>query len=358
MKEIEKRKADHIQVSLEGDVASSHDYWDDVKLVHDALPEVDLEEIDTSAAVLGKRLSSPLMVTAITGGYSKAEKINRNLAEACAELGIGLGIGSQRAALEKGDRASYAVIKDYDVPLKVGNIGAPQLIAQKDKRAFGVDDAIKAMDMIGADAIAIHLNFLQEVAQPEGDTRARGCHEAIRSLAKDVPVIVKETGAGISGDVALRLKGIGIRGLDVSGTGGTSFSKVESLRSSAMGDRRCAAIGDTFGEWGIPAPISVMWASVGLPIIASGGIVNGLQAAKSIVVGAQCAGTARAVLKEALESPQAVESKLRLMVDELKAAMFLTGSANVSELASRKFIFTGATGEWASCFEEDRPWMF
>lgn len=353
MKEIEKRKADHIQISLEGDIASSHDYWDDVKLVHDALPEVDLEEIDTSAVVLGKKLSAPLMVTAITGGYSKAEKINQNLAEACAELGIGLGIGSQRAALEKGNPASYRVIKDYDVPLKIGNIGAPQLISQKNKRAFGKDDAGKALDMIGADVLAVHLNYLQEVAQPEGDTRARGCHDAIRALAREVPLIVKETGAGISRDVALRLRGIGIRGLDISGTGGTSFSKVEGLRSRAMGDRRCAAIGDAFGEWGIPAPISVMWANVGLPVIASGGIVNGLQAAKGIVVGAQCAGTARAVLKEALESPQAVGSKLRLMIDEMKTAMFLTGSANVGELASKNFILTGPTREWASCIEED-----
>ena len=358
MKKIEKRKADHIQATLEGDVASSHNYWDDIKLVHDALPEVDLDEIDTSAIVLGKKLSAPLMVTAITGGYSEAEKINRNLAEACAELRIGLGIGSQRAALEKGDRKSYAIIKDYDVPLKVGNIGAPQLISQKNKRAFGAEDARKAMDMIGADVVAVHFNFLQEVAQPEGDTRAKGCYDAIRSLAREVPIMVKETGAGISRDVAMRLKGIGIRGLDISGTGGTSFSKVEAVRSRAMGDQRCSAIGETFGEWGIPAPVSVMWANVGLPIIASGGVVDGLQAAKSIVVGAQCAGTARAVLKEALVSSKAVEDKLRLMLDELRAAMFLTGSANVNELASKDFILTGAAREWASCIKEGQQWMF
>lgn len=358
MKEIEKRKADHIHVSLEGGVASSHDYWDDVKLVHNALPEVDLEEIDTSVEVLGKVLSAPLMVTAITGGYSKAEKINRNLAEACAELGIGMGIGSQRAALEKGDPSSYSVLRDYDVPLKIGNIGAPQLIPQRDKRAFGAEDARKALDMIGGDVLAVHLNFLQEAAQPEGDTRARGCHEAIRSLAREVPLIVKETGAGISREVALRLKGIGVRGLDISGTGGTSFSKVEALRSHAQGDRKCAAIGRTFGEWGIPAPISVRWASVGLPIIASGGIADGHQAAKSIVVGAQCAGTARAVLKEAIVSSQEVEGKLRLMLDEFRTAMFLTGSSSIAELASRDFILTGPTREWAAGIKEDRSWMF
>jgi isopentenyl-diphosphate delta-isomerase len=241
--------------------------------------------------------------------------------------------------------------------LKVGNIGAPQLISQKRKRAFGADDARQAMDMIGADLLAIHLNFLQEIAQPEGDTRAKGCYDGIRALSRELPVIVKETGAGVSRPVALRLKGIGVRGLDVSGTGGTSFAKVEGLRAKKMGDQRCERIGETFGEWGIPAPVSVLWADVGLPIIASGGIVNGLQAAKSIAVGAECAGTARAVLKEALESSKAVEERLGLMIEELRIAMFLTGAANVRELGTRDYILTGATREWAWFDQEGGQWM-
>jgi isopentenyl-diphosphate delta-isomerase len=269
-----------------------------------------------------------------------------------------MGIGSQRAALEKGDRKSYEVIKEFDVPLKVGNIGAPQLISQKRKRAFGLEDAREAMAMIDADLLAIHLNFLQEISQPEGDTRAKGCYDSIRSLSRELPIIVKETGAGISRQVALRLKGIGVRGLDVSGTGGTSFAKVECQRAKIIGDRKCECIGETFGEWGIPAPVSVLWADVGMPIIASGGIVNGLQAAKSIVVGADCAGTARAVLKEAMISSKAVEERLGLMIEELKIAMFLTGAANVRELATRDHILTGTTKEWAGFDQEGGQWIF
>jgi isopentenyl-diphosphate delta-isomerase len=352
MKGIERRKAEHIQVSLEEDVASAYDYWDDVKLVHDALPEVDLDEVDTSTEIFGRKLACPLMVTAITGGHPDGEKINRNLAEACANLRIGLGVGSQRPALEKGSRKSYEVIKEFDVPLKVGNIGAPQLIPQRRKRAFGMDDARKAIDMIDADLLAIHLNFLQEIAQPEGDTKARGCYDGIRSLSRELPILVKETGAGISRNVALRMKGIGVRGLDVAGAGGTSFSKVEGRRAARLGDRRCERIADTFGEWGIPAPVSVMWADVGLPIIASGGIENGLQAAKGIVVGADCAGLAHAVLREAMESPKAVEEKLSLIIDEMRIAMFLIGARGVRELGNAQRIITGTTKEWALSEQE------
>ncbi|MBI0583379.1 MAG: type 2 isopentenyl-diphosphate Delta-isomerase [Methanomassiliicoccus sp.] len=352
MKGIEQRKAEHIMVTLEEDVASAHDYWNDVKLVHDALPDVDLDDVDTSTVLFGRKLSCPLMVTAITGGYPEAEKINRNLAEACANLRIGLGVGSQRPALERGARKSYEVVKDFDVPLKVGNIGAPQLVPQKRKRAFGTDDAHKAMEMIDADLLAIHLNFLQEIAQPEGDTRAKGCYDGIRSLSRELPIIVKETGAGISRRVAQRLKGIGVQGLDVAGAGGTSFSKVEGCRAARKGDRRCERIADTFAEWGIPAPVSVMWADVGLPIIASGGIQNGLQAAKGIAVGADCAGVARAVLRDALESSKAVEERLALIIEEMRIAMFLTGSRDVRELGRAEHIITGATGEWAGCERE------
>jgi isopentenyl-diphosphate delta-isomerase len=352
MKGIEQRKAEHIQVSLEEDVASAYDYWDDVKLMHDALPEIDLDDIDTSTVIFGRKLACPLMVTAITGGHPLAENINRNLAEACANLRIGLGVGSQRPALEKGARKSYEVVREYDVPLRVGNIGAPQLIPQRKKRAFGMEDARKAIDMIDADLLAIHLNFLQEIAQPEGDTHARGCYEGIRSLSRELPILVKETGAGVSRQVAMRLKGIGIRGLDVAGAGGTSFSKVEGRRAARIGDSRCERIAGTFAEWGIPAPVSVMWADVGLPIIASGGIENGLQAAKGIVVGADCAGVARAVLREAMESREAVENKLSLIIEEMRIAMFLTGSKNVRELGNAQHIITGTTKEWAMLEQE------
>jgi isopentenyl-diphosphate delta-isomerase len=348
MRQIERRKADHIEVALKEEVSTGYNYWDDVKLVHCSLPEVDLEEVDTSVKLFGRKLSFPLIVTAITGGYPKAKRINENLAAACAELQIGMGVGSQRAGLEHGDDGSYKVLKDYDVPLRIGNVGAPQLIAQKGMAPYDAEALRSAMEMTGAHLLAVHLNFLQEVVQPEGDTRAKGCMDAVRAAAKEFPLIAKETGAGISQDVAMRLKGIGVRGLDVAGTGGTSFSAVEKHRALKAEDMRSAMLGDTFHEWGIPAPVSVVWAGVGIPVIASGGVMDGLQVAKGIALGASCAGMARAVLAEALESKQKVVERLGLVQAELRAAMFLTGSKDVGTLGKRRCILTGETREWLS----------
>jgi len=345
-KKIEKRKADHIEVTMEEAVASPHNYWDDVKLVHNSLPEMDMGDVDTSVTIFGKKLAFPLIVTAITGGYPKAERINSNIAEACQNLQIGMGIGSQRAAIENGTDRSYSVMREFDIPLKIGNIGAPQLVRQRRKAAFRIDAAKKALDMIDADLLGIHLNFLQEIVQAEGDTNARGCLSAIQEIAKDLPVIVKETGAGISKEVALKLKGTGIRGIDVSGTGGTSFSAVEMYRSVRMGDARGVAIGEAFKDWGIPAPVSVIWANVGLPLIASGGVRNGVHIAKGLVIGARCGGSAASVLREALESSESVERKLSLMLEEFRGAMFLTGSRSVNDLSKKDYILAGAVREW------------
>ncbi len=222
MRKIERRKADHVDVAVSEDVVSARNYWDDVSLVHTSLPEVDLDEIDTSIKLFGRKLSFPLVVTAITGGYPKAERINANIADACQELQIGMGVGSQRAALEKGEDRSYTLLKDFDIPLRIGNIGVPQLVRQRKRPAFDRSAIQKAFDMIDAHILGIHLNFLQEVVQPEGDTNAKGCLSALREVAREFPVVVKETGAGISNEVALKLKGTGIRGIDVSGTGRAS----------------------------------------------------------------------------------------------------------------------------------------
>lgn len=346
MKQIERRKADHIEVSAERDVSSGPNYWDEVRLIHSSLPEVDLDEVDTSARLFRKKLSFPLVVTAITGGYPKAKAINRNIAQACAELQVGMGVGSQRAGLEHGDDGSYRIMKEFDIPLRIGNIGAPQLIGQKGRSAFDRDAIQAAMGMVDADLVAIHLNFLQEIVQPEGDTKAEGCLEAVRSAAREFPVIAKETGAGVSRDVAKRLMGIGVRGIDVSGTGGTSFSAVEKYRAERAGDARCASLGATFRDWGIPAPVSTIWANVGMPVIASGGIADGLQVAKGIALGASAGGMARGVLRAALDSPEAVTERLRTVRDEFAAAMFLTGSRDVAELGKKRYVLTGETREW------------
>lgn len=344
---IRERKADHINVCMNERIAPGHCYWDDVRLVHNALPEIGMDDIDTTCWLFGKKLEFPLVVTAITGGFSGATKINANIAEACAELGIGMGVGSERAGVTGTCPESYEVIKEYDVPLVIGNVGAPQLVPQKSKDMFSGEMVGKARDLIDADIMAVHLNFLQEVVQPEGDTNGAGVRDAIRLLAREYPIMVKETGAGISRDVAERIKGIGIRGIDVAGMGGTSFAAVELYRAMEKGDEIRTNMGETFFDWGIPAPASVLETKgCGLPIIASGGILDGTHIAAAVSLGATCGGVANAVLREATESAEAVKNKLTVLKEELRAAMLLTGSKDLKTLAGTRHVILGETRQW------------
>lgn len=344
---IRNRKADHIRICAEEMVAPGHCYWDDVRLIHNAMPEINMDDIDMSTEVLGKKLSIPLIVTAITGGFSGAKKINENIAKACSDLGIGMGVGSERAGVTGVEPESYAIIKDYSIPLVIGNVGAPQLVEQRSKDRFDAEMVGQAKDLIDADYIAIHLNYLQEVVQPEGDCNGAGVRDAIRELALQYPIIVKETGAGIDPFTAERLKGIGIHGIDVAGMGGTSFSAVEMYRAEAANDELQAEIGNTFFNWGIPSPVALVGAGCSkLPLIASGGVLDGTHIAASIAMGASAAGIAKAVLNEAMESAEAVKKKLTLIMKELKVAMMLTGSANIEQLSKRKYIILGETREW------------
>jgi len=352
MRPIEGRKADHIDLVLSEDVRHSHNPWEDINLIHDALPEVDLDEIDTSVDFLGSRLEHPIVVTAITGGYAQAEGINRNLAEACERLQIGMGVGSQRAALESEEDPSYTVLREFDIPLRIANIGAPQLVEQKGRGPLGNEDAERAKEMIDAHCLAIHLNFLQEIVQPEGDTCSVGCLDAIRSLAREQRIIAKETGAGISTHVASRLAGAGVMAIDVSGTGGTSFSAVEKFRADRAGNAIGARLGNTFREWGIPSPVSVLWAQVGLPLIASGGVTNGLDVARGIVLGATCCGLAGPLMRAAMESADRVVEELETIIAELKAAMFLTGCNDLGQLSNADYIITGRTRGWLQDYDE------
>lgn len=344
---IKNRKLDHINICIKENVAPGHCYWDDIKFIHNALPEINADDIDTECIIFGKKLDFPLIVTAITGGFPGAKKINSNIAEACAELGIGMGVGSERAGIADVCPETYSVIKEFDVPLVIGNVGAPQLVEQRSKDRFTSEMVGQAKDLIDADIMAIHLNFLQEVVQPEGDTNAEGCYDAIRTLAREYPLIVKETGAGISKDVATRLKGIGIEGIDVAGMGGTSFSAVELYRAMAVDDVIRTNMGETFFDWGIPTPVSLVeCGSCGLPLIASGGILDGVHVAASVAMGASCAGVAHAVLKEATESADAVISKLNIIKEELKAAMLLTGSRDLKSLSKARHVILGETKQW------------
>jgi isopentenyl-diphosphate delta-isomerase len=346
---ITHRKAEHVSVVLGQDVEGRYRYWEDIKLLHNALPEVDFDEIDPSVELFGRRLKGPLMITGMTGGYPNATAINSNLARAAAEVGIAMGVGSERAAILNGQfPESYSCVAQYSVPLKFANIGAPQTIPQRAKQpVIGVEEARAAMKLIGADALAIHLNFLQEMVQPEGDRRARGCLDEIGRLSREFPVLVKETGAGLSREVGERLKARGVRAFDVSGTGGTSFAAVERFRASSLGADREVRVGETFRDWGVPAPVSVrMLLPLGVPVVASGGVRNGLDVARAVALGATAAGTAGGVLRAAATGYEETRAALEQILYELKVAMFLTGSRTTADLRRARYVITGETRQW------------
>ena len=299
--------------------------------------------------LLGHRLRAPIVITGMTGGFPDAAKLNENLARAAADVGVAMGVGSERAAILKGQYPeSYACVARYPVPLKFANIGAPQLVPQHPgEPVVGPSEARAAMELIGADALAVHLNFLQEMVQPEGDRRAKGCLEKIAELARAVPVLAKETGAGISRPVAEALRDRGVKAFDVSGTGGTSFAAVEYYRAAERGAEREARVGKTFWDWGIPSPVSVLEiAPLGLPVVASGGVRSGLDVARAIALGATAAGTAGGVLRAASTGFEETKRELETLVHELRVAMFLTGSRNVEELRAAPYVITGETRPW------------
>ncbi len=325
------RKKEHLEIVLKENVMHSYNYWDDFVLLHNALPEVDMDEIDLSVEIFGKRLSSPIIIAGMTGGFKEAKVINEKLAEIAARYRIGMGVGSQRAGLEdESVKESYSVVKNYDIPLKIANIGAPQLLEWDD----AIEKANEAIEMIDADILAIHLNFLQEVIQPEGERNAKGCLEKIKEVAASTskPVIVKETGAGISRQVAEKLLDTDIVGIDVGGAGGTSFAAVEAYRAKKIGDNVQEELGKIFWDWGIPTPYCLMEIAdlceeAGLTLIATGGIRHGLDVAKAIALGADCAGIASAFL-----ICDSIDDRMQIFIKSLKSTLFLTGCRRVEEL--------------------------
>lgn len=334
------RKLDHIRIALDSPVEhEASTLLDNVVLGHAALPEASLEDVRLDTWFLGKRLSAPIMVTGMTGGHEVAAKINCAIAEAVAEHGLAMGVGSQRAAIEHPELAySFRAARECggDIVL-VANIGAPQLV-----KGYGLEEALKAVEMIDADALAVHLNASQEAFQPEGDTDFRGVLRAVERLAAELPVplIVKETGHGLGYEAALALRGAGVRFFDVSGAGGTSWVLAEKYRAEALGDRVLASAAWSFRNWGLPtaqAVVETRWAAPDACIVASGGVRTGLDAARAIALGADLAGTALPVIRAYAEAGrEGVSELLATMVRELRAAVFLSGARSVGELRGKR----------------------
>ncbi len=362
--DIARRKIEHVAVALRHDLAAPQPAsWADIQLIHRALPEVDRDEVDTTVSWLGKPLGAPIFISSLTGGHADVTQINVRLARAAERFGLAMGVGSQRAALRDSTLAeTYSVLRDLAPhAFRIANIGAPQLIAQPHKTPYTVEDARAAIAMVGADALAVHLNYLQEAAQPEGDPRARGVLAALTRLTAalaegglsaagrqpGVPVIAKETGAGISAGQALALRAAGVSAIDVGGAGGSSMAAMEAVRAQERGDTRTQRVGELFRDWGIATPISVVEAGrAGLPLIATGGIRSGLDAARALALGATLVGVGFPLLRAASESDEAVTSFLEDFLLELRVAMHLTGAATVADLHRVPVVTTGATRAW------------
>lgn len=332
MTDITARKDEHLDVILSGRARHGLDSgFGDIRFVHEALPDLDHGKIDLGADFLGRRLKAPLLISSMTGGPERAEAINARLAEAAQHLGIGLAVGSQRAALESGGAPGLDMalrLKAPDTPI-LANIGAAQLT-----RGFGVDEARRVLDMIAADALIVHLNPLQEACQPEGDRDWWGVGAALEALVKslDAPVVVKETGAGMSAATAKRLLAMGVAAVDVAGAGGSNWATVEGERATGEADKAHAA---AFADWGIPTVRSIAEVRAACPkalIIGSGGIRDGVEAAKAIRLGADMVGQAAGVLTAATISTEAVVEHFQTLIRQMRTVCFCTGSANLTAL--------------------------
>ncbi len=333
-----RRKEEHLRISLNNNVSFREvsTGLEDYAFIHQALPEIDFSRVSTETTLAGKRLDAPLVISSMVGGIEAAARINQNLAQAAQALGVGMGVGSQRCSIDAPETAStYQVRKDAPDIILFANLGAVQL-----NYGYGIIECQHAVDSIDANALMLHLNPLQEVLQREGNTDFTGLLHKIELLCTrlSVPVFVKEIGYGISEEVAHKLAGAGVAGIDVAGAGGTSWSEVERYRArSATAD----SIAASFGSWGIPTAESIVRARQGAPdiaLIASGGIRTGLDVAKSIALGADVSGIALPLLKAASVSAEAVITLLQQVVMELRIAMFCVGAASIQELRYSPFL--------------------
>jgi isopentenyl-diphosphate delta-isomerase len=329
---ISNRKQDHLDINLNRAVGSGLTTGlEDYHFTHQALPETNLSKIDLQMELFGKTLSAPLLISSMTGGSQEAQTINHRLAEAAQEMNIPMGVGSQRAALEdKGWEASFQVRELAPDILLFANLGAVQL-----NYGMGVDDCRRAVEMIEADGLILHLNPLQEAVQPEGETNFKGLADAIHKICREleVPVIVKEVGWGISQETAHLLRNAGVSAVDVAGAGGTSWSEVEMHRAEDPSQKRIAS---QFIAWGIPTAESILMVESAAPdllIFASGGLRNGVDIAKCVALGAALGGMASPFLKAAAESTRSTVEMIRTVQQEIRITMFAAGARDISELS-------------------------
>jgi isopentenyl-diphosphate Delta-isomerase len=341
---IKQRKKEGIVIPLTKNVQAkeSSTYLEYVKLIHNALPEIDYEAVETTQNFLNHNFKAPIIIDSMTGGTPEATKINSRLSLIAEKFGFGMGLGSQRAGLLSSELAETYSIARSNAPsaFLVANIGGAQL-----SKGLKVQDIKNMIEMIEADALVVHLNPLQELIQPEGEPKYKGVLSKIKEICTnfDIPIIVKEVGAGISMDVAEKLESAGVSAINVAGSGGTSWAGVEKLRAETAHDSNKINLGELFWDWGIPTAVSLIEVrnSVKIPVIASGGIRNGLEIAKCMALGANMCGMAFPFLRHASKSFESLCEFANKTLIELKSTMFLVGSKNISELGKSRFIITG-----------------
>jgi isopentenyl-diphosphate delta-isomerase len=339
MSELEKRKVEHVQIVAKKDEMDRRKfYFDEIRLTHRALPEIDRKAIDPSVEFMGTKLSFPLLISSMTGGGDKLfRKINTNLAAAAEAEGVAMGVGSQRIFFTQPTaRSSFDLRGVAPTTLLFSNLGAVQL-----NEDMTLQHARAVVQVLKADALILHLNPLQEAVQPEGDTNFSNLRNKIGEIVQglEVPVIVKEVGAGISKADAELLIEAGVKYIDVAGTGGTSWSRIEGERSQDP------SLGRLFQDWGIPTPVALkQLAPLDVTLIASGGIRSGLDMAKAMVLGASLCGLARPFLSPAMESAEAVRAVIQKLKREFVTAMFLLGADRVEKIQGRAELILSSVG--------------
>ena len=352
MTSIPPRKREQMEIALSTySQSGASALWEDVTLISSSVPRVGLDSVDLETKFLDHTMQAPLVIAGMTGGHEGAAEINKNLAIAADALGIAIGTGSQRAALAHPTLESTYRIMRETAPeaLIIGNLGINQFVPQGDEAPFSRVELTRAIEMLDADMLAIHFNVVEELIQTSGDRNTRGLPEALAQCVdwSTVPIIAKETGAGMSAESAATFAAAGVEALEVGGVGGTSFARVEAVRATNAGDDRGARLGEIFGDWGMPTGLSILEAhSSGLPLIATGGVRSGLDVAKALALGATAVGIGRPMLVAATSGPDATIQRLHEFLEELTMTMVLIDAPNIEALRTHNPVLTGRLAEW------------